>query len=66
MSSKESEHFSCVVFDTETTNKIQYVEDESGKKTAIMPRVIQLGYIYYDTSDPSKTKIFDIGNWSLI
>jgi len=59
MSSKESEHFSCVVFDTETTGKIQYVEDESGKKTAIMPRVIQLGYIYYDTSDPSKTKIFD-------
>lgn len=59
MSSKESEHFSCVVFDTETTDKIQYVEDESGKKTAIMPRVIQLGYIYYDTSDPSKTKIFD-------
>jgi DNA polymerase III epsilon subunit-like protein len=59
MSSKESEHFSCVVFDTETTGKIQYVEDESKKKTAIMPRVIQLGYIYYDTSEPSKTKIFD-------
>ena len=59
MSSKKSEHFSCVVFDTETTDKIQYVEDESGKKKAIMPRVIQLGYIYYDTSDPSKTKIFD-------
>jgi len=59
MNSKKSEHFSCVVFDTETTDKIQYVEDESGKKKAIMPRVIQLGYIYYDTSDPSKTKIFD-------
>jgi DNA polymerase III epsilon subunit-like protein len=59
MSSKESENISCVVFDTETTDKIQYIEDESGKKTAIMPRVIQLGYIYYDTSDPSKTKIFD-------
>ena len=59
MSFKKSEHFSCVVFDTETTDKIQYVEDESGKKTAIMPRVIQLGYIYYDSSDASKIKIFD-------
>ena len=54
-----SNNFSCVVFDTETTDKIHYVEDESGKKKAIMPRVIQLGYIYYDTSDPLKTKIFD-------
>jgi len=54
-----SKDFSCVVFDTETTDKINYVEDESGKKKAIMPRVIQLGYIYYDTSAPKKTKIFD-------
>lgn len=54
-----SNNLSCVVFDTETTDKIHYVEDESGKKKAIMPRVIQLGYIYYDTSDPLKTKIFD-------
>ena len=54
-----TDHFTCVVFDTETTDKIQYVEDESGKKTAIMPRVIQLGYIYYDSSDASKIKIFD-------
>jgi DNA polymerase III epsilon subunit-like protein len=54
-----SEAFTCVVFDTETTDKINYVIDETGKKTAIMPRVIQLGYIYYDSSDPSKTKIFD-------
>ena len=54
-----SKDFSCVVFDTETTDKINYVEDKSGKKRAIMPRVIQLGYIYYDTSDPKKTKIVD-------
>ena len=46
------------MFDTETTDKIHYVEDESGKKKAIMPRVIQLGYIYYDTSDPLKTRTF--------
>ena len=27
-----SKDFSCVVFDTETTDKINYVEDKSGKK----------------------------------
>ena len=45
-----TDHFTCVVFDTETTDKINYIFHKNGNKHAIMPRVIQLGYIYYDSS----------------
>jgi len=65
--SSETEHFKCVVFDTETTGLPTPRLDENGdpvfsapgKKVYIQPRVVQLGYVVYDTANPANIKIVD-------
>jgi DNA polymerase III epsilon subunit-like protein len=65
--SSETEHFKCVVFDTETTGlptprldeKGDPVFSAPGKKVYIQPRVVQLGYVVYDTFNPENIKIVD-------
>jgi DNA polymerase III epsilon subunit-like protein len=61
------EHFKCVVFDTETSGLPTPLLDENGdpvfkspgKKMYVQPRVVQLGYVVYDTSNPDNVKIVD-------
>lgn len=65
--SSETEHFKCMVFDTETTGLPTPQLDENGdpvfsapgKKVYIQPRVVQLGYVVYDTANPENVKIVD-------
>ena len=65
--SSETEHFKCMVFDTETTGLPTPLLDENGdpvfsspgKKIYIQPRVVQLGYVVYDTANPDNVKIVD-------
>ena len=65
--SSEVEHFKCIVFDTETTGLPTPLLDENGdpvfkspgKKIYIQPRVVQLGYVVYDTANPENIKIVD-------
>ena len=52
-------NFRCLVFDTETTNIIQKKRNADGTMKTIIPRVIQLGYVVYDTSNPENAKIYD-------
>ena len=65
--SSEPEHFKCMVFDTETSGLPTPLLDENGdpvfkapgKKIYIQPRVVQLGYVVYDTANPENVKIVD-------
>lgn len=63
--SSKIEHFKCMVFDTETSGLPTPLLDENsepvfkslGKKIYIQPRVVQLGYVIYDTANPGNVKI---------
>lgn len=56
---QEKQSFKCLVFDTETTGKIENIKNEDGTTSTIIPRLIQLGYVVYDTRNPKEAKIFD-------
>ena len=63
----EVESFKCIVFDTETSGLPTPLLDENGdpvfsspgKKIYVQPRVVQLGYVVFDTANPNNIKIVD-------